>query len=69
MRWLGRQGLAVTGVGALVHGKGYHIRHSSRMACDIPLRDPSSSWEEDICGSQGLETVEADESCAIVSML
>ena len=40
MRWLKRQGLAVSGVGALVHGEGYHIRHSSRMGLRHPLRGP-----------------------------
>ena len=41
----------------------------AEWAWDIPLRYPSGGWEEDICGFQGLETVEAGESCAIIGML
>ena len=40
----------------------------AKWACDVPLGDTACSWEEDI-GSQGLETVEASETCAIVGML
>ena len=53
----------------LVHGGECHIRHSNQMGCDVPLGDTACSWEEDVSGSQGLEVVEASESCAIVGML
>ena len=69
MRWLGRQGLVVCDVVVFVHEGEYHIPHSSRMSLRHPLGDPACSWEEDIGGSQGLETVEAGETCAIVGML
>ena len=69
MRWLGRQGLVVCDVVALVHEGEYHIRYSSRMGLRHPLGGAACSWEEDIGGSQGLETVEASETCAIVGML
>ena len=40
MRWLGRQGLVVCDVVALVHEGEYHIRHSSRMGLRRPLGGP-----------------------------
>ena len=40
MRWPGRRGPGVCDVGALVQGKGYHIRHSSRMDLRRPLEGP-----------------------------
>ena len=69
MRWLGRQGPVVCDVGALVHGVVYHIRHSSQMGLRRLLGGTACSWEEDIGGSQGVETVEAGETCAVVGML
>ena len=39
MRWPGQLGPVVCGVGALVHGEGYHIRHSSRMGLRRPLEE------------------------------
>ena len=41
----------------------------AEWACDVPLWDTSGGWEEDVCGSQGLETLEAGESCVVICML
>ena len=53
----------------LVHEGEYHIRHSNQMDLQRPPGDPACSWEEDIGGFQGLETVKASETCAIIGML
>ena len=64
-----QQGLVGCDVVMLVHGGEYHIRHSSTMGLRRPPGATACSWEEDLGGSQGLETVEASETCAIVGML
>ena len=45
------------------------MRHSSQMGLRRPLGDTTCSWEEDIGGSQSLETVKTSEAGAIVGML
>ena len=41
----------------------------TKWASYVPLGDTACSWEEDVGGIQGLESVEASESCAIVGIL
>ena len=69
MQWLRQRGLVVPGVGALVPGGGYHIRHSSRMGLRRPLVGHLGQLEKGYLWLQGLETVEAGESFVIVCML
>ena len=45
------------------------MRHSSQMGLRRPPGDTACSWEEDIGGSQGMESVKASETGSIVCML